>query len=171
MKYRTVKECFIECEFDKLLTEFFYYWRTEEELTFNGKYKEAFRNIIDGIEKLSSKIGENMIGIDYWYPYPDDVPEEWVPLSINSNGIDLKTLNVFVTEPGDETKYHFKCSEWEIILGYRVPDSLIYEYGLETLMAAVLYEMTWFGSSAEEIHNYLLAEEKEMKKYGYIKCT
>ncbi len=52
MKYRTVKECFIECEFDKLLTEFFYYWRTEEELTFNGKkgsiqnynrrYREAF---------------------------------------------------------------------------------------------------------------------------------
>ena len=53
-----------------------------------------------------------------------------------------------------DAKYSFKLSEWEEILGFLVPEYLVQKFGLETLMAAILYEMTWFGFSAEDIHKY-----------------
>ena len=59
---------------------------------------------------------------------------------------------MFVTESGQEKDILFMLTEWEESLGYNVPAELITEFGLIPLAAAVLYEMTWLVSSAEEMH-------------------
>lgn len=153
MEYRTVKECFIECDVETLLNEFWCFWRTLEEPVPSRKYRADFMKVIKGIKDIIPNIGEKVIGVVLFDPYGDD-SEYTVPLSVNENGIDLRALDVTMTSPGDEEKYSFKCDVWEDVLGYRMPDIILYEYGLETVMAAVLYEMTWFGYSAEEIHEY-----------------
>lgn len=47
--------------------------------------------------------------------------------------------------------YAFELSDWEEILGYSVPQCMINIYGLETTMACVIYEMTFFGYEREDM--------------------
>lgn len=56
--------------------------------------------------------------------------------------------------------YAFEFDEWEDVLGYSISQSNIDEYGLETVLAGVIYEMTFFGYKRE----YMEAEREELER-------
>ena len=75
--------------------------------------------------------------------------------------------------------YAFEFCDWEEILGYSISQSNIDEYGLEAILAGVIYEMTFFGyertdmeEEREELHNRIQEvneifkqPEEEQKKH------
>lgn len=164
MECRTVKERFSECDFDAFFEEFFCYFRTGWDHKPTEIGRNSFRTILEGIEKvqpvksdavIEAEIMDELPGINY----PDEES-----FSVNSKGLDLRMIDVFLKIPGHEEKFSFKLTEWENVLGYSVSEHLIQKVGLETLMAAILYEMTWFGGSAEEVHKYIEETEEVLEK-------
>lgn len=75
--------------------------------------------------------------------------------------------------------YAFEFSPWNEILAYFVPNALIEQYGLETLMASIVHEMTFFGYEentkeeekeelirrADECEEMLKKPKEEQEKY------
>ena len=123
------------------------------------EHKHSFRKMIDGIKEVLPLKSDNFINAEYLDCIPgvklDENDFDEVSFSVNTKGIDLRKIDVFLKEADSAEKYSFKLTEWEESLGYLVPEYLVQEFGLETLMAAILYEMTWFGTSAEEIHEQI----------------
>lgn len=156
MKCKTVKERFLECNMDEFMKEFFLFFNREDRLVPTEEHYKRFRELIDGIRKITPLKSDEVINAEI-YNISSDIKgdNEEVSLAINDKGIDLKEIDVYVTEPDSDEKYSFMLTEWERSLGYLVPDFLVQKFGLETLMAAVLYEMTWFGTSAEEVHEQI----------------
>ena len=160
MKFKTVKERFLECNMDEFMNEFFLFFKREDRLVPTEEHYKIFRDLIDGIRKITPLKSNEVINAesDYFSSKSkscyDDNTE--LSLAINDKGIDLREIDVFLTKPDSEDKYSFKLTEWEKSLGYLVPDFLVEKFGLETLMAAVLYEMTWFGTNAQEVHEYIV---------------
>lgn len=59
-------------------------------------------------------------------------------------------------------RYAYELSTREEILGYQIPDTCIDMFGIEKILADVLWEMTFYGISDEEIankHTQLFNEE------------
>lgn len=160
MKCKTVKERFLECNMRKFNNEFFLFFKREDRLVPTEEHYKIFKDLIDRISKITPLKSNEVINAESDYfsskskSYYDDNYE--MSLAINDKGIDLREIDVYVTVPDDEKKYSFKLTEWEESLGYLVPNFLVEKFGLETLMAAVLYEMTWFGATAEEVHEYII---------------
>lgn len=154
MVYKTVKERILDCDLEKLLNEFYCYFRNSKDKQPSENDRKQFHAIIDDIKSITPLKKAEFIHAQIWEPYGDEVDDRSRP-SINDNGFDLRTLDVYVSVVDDPFPNSFKCCEWEESLGYKVGDDLVLEYGLETIMSAILYEMTWFGASAEEIHKWL----------------
>ena len=154
MAYKTVKERILDCDFEKLLNEFFCYFRDSKEKQPTERNREQLQALINDIKKITPLNKTEVIHAQIWKPYGDEQDDGSRP-SINENGFDLRTLDVYINVPESPFPNSFKCCEWEESLGYKVGDDLVMEYGLETIMAAILYEMTWFGATAEEVHNYI----------------
>ena len=140
MAYKTVIERILDCDFDKLMNEFFILNRNEELTEPNEKYCEVFRRMIDNIRELTPTKQEYYINADYDNDVVNDI-SEWNGFSINPNSICLKMIDVYAEKVGDFSKYSFKWNEWEECLGYKVTDELVSEFGLETLVAVILWEM------------------------------
>ena len=164
MKCKTIKERILECDMRKFNNEFFLFFKREDRLIPTEEHYKIFRDLIDGISKITPLKSNEVINAEINHiSYEIKRGNEEASLAINDKGIDLKEVDVYVTEPDKDEKYSFMLNEWERSLGYLVPDFLVQKFGLETIMAAVLYEMTWFGTTAEEVHEYIVDTFEALK--------
>lgn len=70
-------------------------------------------------------------------------------------------FEVFGIKAGDQEHYGLEMSPWEEWLSAKVLEKSIDKYGGAAVVAHVLYEMTFFGYSAEVV-NKRIAEEEEI---------
>lgn len=68
-------------------------------------------------------------------------------------------FEVFGVKEGDENRYAMEMSPWEDLLGSRVLGKSIELYGAAAVVAHVLYGMTFFGYSREEVAKRVDAEK------------
>lgn len=150
---KTVKERIFECNLDELNNEFFLFFKNEDRLELTGEHKKKFRKLIGGIRTITPLKSNEVINAEI-YQVSSEIRnnQDKEYLSVNEKGIDLREIDIYVTKPDDEEKYSFMLTEWEESLGYLVPEYLVQKFGLETITAVILYEMTWWGCSAEEVH-------------------
>ena len=164
MKCKTVKERILECDMRKFNNEFFLFFKREDRLVPTEEHYKIFMELIDGIRKVTPLKSDEVINAEINHiSHEIKGDNDEVSLAINDKGIDLKEIDVYVTEPDSGEKYSFMLNEWERSLGYLVPDFLVRKFGLETIMAAVLYEMTWFGTTNEEVHEYIVDTFEALK--------
>lgn len=123
-----VKDLIKSISLGKLATESWKYYRTAENAEITPDFHNAIENLIHNIGEIEPQKTGNTIAAKYY----------------DENGLD-----VFVV---DETGQDFSLMflHWNEVLGYIVPDELAEKIGKSRLAAAILYEMTWLGSSNEE---------------------
>lgn len=138
----TVKELFLTSYSKEIMNEYWEYFRTDNiscppewfERSFNRTFNE-----ICSIEPLKS---DAMIG------------GRWECENM---------IDVFVLMPGDETEYGLELNEWEEVLGYNVTVETAIKFSIERLLAAILHSMTFFGSTASEVHEKIVEFESDLK--------
>ena len=73
------------------------------------------------------------------------------------------TFEIFGVKKGDENHYGLEMTSWDEWLGYTVLKKSIEIYGPAAVVAHALYEMTFFGNSAQTVTKRI-EEEKQILK-------
>ncbi len=127
-----------------LTTESWEYYRTVENAEITPDFYNAIENLIHNIGEIEPQETGNTIAAKYY----------------DENGLDVFAVD----ESGQDFSLMFL--HWKEVLGYIVPDELAEKIGKSRLAAAILYEMTWLGSSNEENED---AIEKGIDEFEFDK--
>ena len=112
-----------------------------------GAY-EAYKKVIEELKSLKPKLSK---------------PEVTLVVAKVKDGIEPDKLifDVFGIKEGDEEHYGLVMVPWEEWLGLNVLTKSVEKYGAAEVVAHALYEMTFFGYSAEAASKRV-AEEKRI---------
>jgi len=66
-----------------------------------------------------------------------------------------KIMDYFNKEKPNITTYGFEFSEWKEVIGYKVWHGSIEEYGTDRCISAILHEMTYCGSTPEDVKKHI----------------
>ncbi len=144
--------------------------KEEKRNEIREKYFGIYEDLLTQLPVLSDKIL-------FKIPYLDD-EEELIALTIFSKKeIEEKKKGMEKLEEVDPEKeysteevkgilsllpisYSFSFTPWEKILGYELDEENVKEYGKENILADILYEISFWGFSEEEMEE----EEKKLKE-------
>ena len=73
--------------------------------------------------------------------------------------------NVYLLDRSDKKTYSIEAVPWDEVLGYAVDKASLSTYGNVKFAALVLYEITYFGFSEEQIQNTIKAFNDEETLY------
>lgn len=74
--------------------------------------------------------------------------------------------NVYLLDRSDKKTYSIEAVPWDEVLGYAVDEASLSTYGNVKFAALVLYEITYFGFSEEQIRNTIKAFNDEDMFYS-----
>lgn len=126
----TVKEYILKCPETELADELFKMLELKNRKAFDSAFEKLLAEIATIIPIVTNDIIKGEL--------------------IDNGEIDA-TLHVV----GDSEAYSLLLVEWEKILGYSIDEESIEKCGRAELAAAVLCEMTFFSSTAEENRKYV----------------
>lgn len=163
MDCKNVKELFFECDLDKLNDMMILYFVGEKDIFEERRleYRDKLCEIMANIKEIEPVKSDNILlaGDGYISSKSYFFSDEYLKESSREDYDDedecegrLHHLDVVMAEPDNDEVYSIMGCEWKDILGYQVPEFLIERIGLEYLMISILWEMTWFGLTAEEVH-------------------
>ena len=120
--------CIQQCDPERLLRLYLQCFGSESALVPTPAEKAAFRMLLDSISTV--------------------IPEE-TDCCLGAKPISGQIPDIYMTDSQNQ-EYGLLLTDWGKILGLHVNDQIMTSFLMEYLMAAVLYEMTWFGMTADE---------------------
>ena len=117
--------------------------------------------LVCGLETRKPEDGRRFLF--FAYPYP---PGSFYGVDMTCDLVEEKEI---MRQGEAATVYGSELTDWEEVMGYRVADTAYARENLCEVMAQILYEMTWFGFTPEEVvksREEMDSEEDKVIKFG-----
>ena len=117
--------------------------------------------LVCGLKTRAPEDGRRFLYFAYPYPFGSYYGEDM--------RCDLVDEEELMRQGEAATVYGAELTDWEEVMGYRVVDTKYTQENLCEVMALVLYEMTWYGFTPEEVREEreeMSSEEEEAIKFG-----
>lgn len=140
-------------DFDKVYE--FIHSQYYSEYEDNKKVKDTYRRFYDGLLKCDVKPSNNiLVAIKYKDAYEQGV----------------YTWDVTLFSSKDNEIYSILFVDWDEILGYEVCEKSLSEYSIESIVGCLLYEMSFFGFTEEEMKIEEAKLEESVKELESGNC-
>lgn len=135
------------CDEFKVVSEFLAIIKCQDKCSVNKNIRDALKTLS---QKTPKKSDNEVLFIEQLKDRQDE-------------GENL--YNVYLLDRSDNKTYSIEAVPWADVLGYTVDKASIAKYGDVKFTALVLYEMTYFGFSEEQIRNTIKAFNDEETLY------
>lgn len=136
------------CDEFKVVSEFLAMIKCQDKCSVNKNIRDALKTLS---QKTPKKSDNEVLFIEQLKDRQDE-------------GENL--YNVYLLDRSDKKNYSIEAVPWDEVLGYAVDEASIAKYGDVKFTALVLYEMTYFGFSEEQIRNTIKAFNDEDMFYS-----
>ena len=124
-----VKECILKCDLEKMLTDYLRCYGKSSNPQPTDMERKAFRKLLEEVRGIP----------------PVDINAALAAAEKENSLLDVTMID------SQQEEYGLPFMDWCEVLGLHIPQTLAERFDLNRLMAAVLYEMTWFGMTEEEV--------------------
>ena len=124
-----VKECILKCDLEKMLTDYLRCYGKSSNPQPTDMERKAFRKLLEEVSGIP----------------PVDINAALAAAEKENSLLDVTMID------SQQKEYGLLFMDWCEVLGLHIPQELTERFDNNRLMAAVLYEMTWFGMTKEEV--------------------
>ena len=129
MDRMNVKECILRCDPEMMLTDYLRCYGKSSDPQPTDMERKAFRKLLDEVSSIT----------------PVDTNATLAATETETGLLDVAMID------SKQKEYGLLLMDLCKVLGLHIPQELTERFDNNRLMAAVLYEMTWFGMTKEEV--------------------